>query len=428
MKNLIRIFGFIMLSVFGALMILSTNAMAQEQSDYAIVKSYQTKYQAIKDAIKQVQTVQQCAEVSANIDDLEKEFAADTVLLNKALYPDKYDDQITEARVELRLNQDKLGIIESSVARIAELEGQVRALSGKVDSLSGANDKLMASLDVMSKAVEKNTKTIDSLNHLIADLRRSIRARDEAIFAMTDSLFMQYDKNIQGLPDQEKKMLIGKMERHNVVSNIMQAAKENIKFLESTQLSGKDLAGMVKEQRQFSSNWKGIGPKLATAYVYSKERAKQVTAIDSAIAEWGRKADSTLWASLNAEFSSKQIPVQPFHSSDEFVANLSSYFDQQMNDSQSSSDEKASRLKHFLDDVWNPSINSQWLPTLVDAGIITRDQDGQLQTKLASWEAATKPSHTLLYAIIFIVILAGVIVIVIRNRKKPQATEPNPQA
>ena len=377
MKQLSSALGLITLSAIGAMIMLSAAVMAQEQSDYAVVKSYETKYKAIKDAIKQVQTVQQCAEVSANIDELEKEFAADTVLLNKSLYPDKYDDQITEVRVELRLNQDKLGIIESSVARIAQLEEQVRSLSGKVDSLSSANDKLMASLDVMSKAVEKNTKAIDSLNHIIGDLRRSIRARDEAIFAMTDSLFMQYDKNIQGLPDQEKKMLVGKMERHNVVSNVMEAAKENIKFLESTQLSGKDLPGMVKEQRQFSSNWKGLGPKLADAYVNSKDRAKRASAIDSVVAEWGKKADSALWLSLNGEFAGKQIPVKPFHSGDEFVANLSNYFDEQTNDSKSSGDEKTARLNHFLNDVWNPSIDSQWLPTLVDAGIITRDQQSQ---------------------------------------------------
>jgi len=430
MRNLTRTLDFITLSIFGALMIFSSAVMvmAQERSDYEIVKSFETKYKAIKDAIKQVQTVQQCAEVSANIDELEKEFAADTALLNKALYPDKYDERIGEVRYELRHNQDQLGIIESSVARIAQLEEQVRALSGKVDSLSSENDKLMASLEVLSKAAEKNTKTIDSLNRLITDLRRSIRARDEAIFAMTDSLFMQYDKNIQGLPDQEKKMLIGKMERHNVVSNVMEAAKENIKFLGSTQLSGKDLAAMVKEQRQFSSNWKGLGPKLVNAYVSSKERTKQIAMIDSAIAEWGRRADSTLWASLNGEFTSKQISVEPFHSSDEFVANLGNYFDKQTNDSKSSTDERANRLKHFLDDVWNPSIYSQWLPTLVDAGIITRDQESQLQTKLATWEAATKPSHTFLYAVIFIIILAVIIVIVIRNRKKPQAGGASPQA
>jgi len=415
------------LGIIGALMLVPIAAMAQEKSDYEIVQSFKTKYSAIQDAIKQAQTVQQCAEISADIDQLEKDFSSDTALLNKALYPNKYDDQISEIRVQLRLNQDKLGIIESSVARIAQLEQQVRELSGKVDSLSSANDKLMASLDVMTKAVEKNTKAIDSLNHLVSMLRQSIRARDEAIFAMADTLFMQYDKNIPGLPDQEKKMLIGKVEQHNVVANIMSAAKANLKFLESTQLSGKDLAGMIKEQRQFSSYWSGLGQKLANVYVSSKERTKQISAIDSVVADWGRKADSSLWESLNAEFASKKISVQPFHNSREFVANLSGYFDDQINDSQSASAEKESRLNHFVNDEWNPSINSQWLPTLVDAGIISKDQQNQLQTKLAAWESATKPSHMLLYAIIFLVVLLGVIIVIIRRRKKPEPTEPNPQ-
>ncbi len=428
MNHLMRTLSTRTISLVGALILFSVVAMAQEQSDYAIVNSFQTKYKAIKEAIKEVKTVQECAEVSANIDELEKEFAADTTLLNKSLYPDKYDDQIAEVRVELRLNQDKLGIIESSVARIAELEEQVRSLSGKVDSLSGENEKLMASLDVMSKAMEKNTKTIDSLNHLITTLRQSLRARDEAIFALVDSLFMQYDKNIPGLPDQEKKMLVGKVEQHNVVSNIMQAAQQNMKFLESTQLSGKDLAGMIKEQRQFSSYWNGLGPKLANVYVNSKDRTKQISAIDTVIAEWGRKADATLWASLNGEFSSKQIPVQPFHSGDEFVSNLSNYFDEQANDSKSSTSEKADRLNHFLNDVWNPSISSQWLPTLVDGGIITKDQQTQLQTKLALWEASTKSSNMILYAVIFVVILLVIIGFVVMRRKKPQAGEPKPQA
>lgn len=428
MRYISRTLSTMTLGAIGILMLFSYAAMAQERSDYAIVNSFKTKYQAVRDATKQAKTVQECAEVSANIGELEKEFAADSTLLNQALYPNKYDDQIAEARVELRLNQDKLGIIESSVARIADLEVQVRTLSGKVDSLSAENNKLMASLDVLSKTVEKNAKTIDSLNNLVAALRRSIRARDEAIFAMTDSLFMQYNENLQGLPDQEKKMLVGKVERHNVVSNVMEAAEQNLKFLKSTQLSGKDLAGMVKEQRQFSSYWKGLGPKLANVYVNSKDRTKQVAAIDTVIAEWGRLADSTLWANLNGEFFSKQIPVQPFHSGDEFVANLSGYFDAEINDSKSSDAEKSDRLKHFLNDVWDPSINSQWIPTLVDGGIITRDQQNQLQTKLATWEAATKPSHTVLYATIFVVIVLVIVVaVVIMRRKKPQAGEPGPQ-
>lgn len=426
MKSPMRSLAAGILVFAGALLFISA-AVAQEQSDYAIVKSFQAKYNAIKASIKEVQTVQQCAEVSANIDELEKEFVGDTVLLNKSLYPDKYDDQIMEVRVELRLNQDKLGIIKSSVARIAQLEEQVRSLSGKVDSLSTENGRLMASLDVLSKTVEKNSKTIDLLNRLIANLRQSLRARDEAIFALVDSLFMQYDKNIPGLPDQEKKMLVGKVEGHNVVSNIMQAAEQNVKFLESTELHGSDLAGMVKEQRAFSSYWKGLGPKLAAVYVNSKDRSKQIASIDAVIDEWGRKADSTLWKNLNEEFASKQIPIEPFNSGNEFVANLGKYIDEQAGDSKSSNAEKLSRLNHFLDDVWNSSINSQWLPTLVDAGIITKDQVNQLQTKLASWQNAAKPSYTLWYAVIFLVVLLVVVIAVIRNRKKSPPTLPNPQ-
>jgi subtilase family serine protease len=65
----------------------------------------------------------------------------------------------------------------------------------------------------------------------------------------------------------------------------------------------------------------------------------------------------------------------------------------------------------------------------VDEGIITRDQQNQLQTKLAAWEAATKPSHTVLYAAIFVVILIVIVVaIVAMRRKKPELGQPKPQA
>ncbi|HEY9167626.1 MAG TPA: hypothetical protein VIS48_15840 [Candidatus Kryptonia bacterium] len=425
MRHLTRILGsvprngiWILLAAFASV------AIAQERSDFEIVNSFQTKYKAIKEAVTRVQTVQECAEVSANIDELEKEFAADTVLLNKALYPDKYDDQITEVRVELRISQDKLGLLESAVARIADLESQVRALSGKVDSLSNENSKLMASMDVMSKALNKNSQLIDSLNGVIKRLRSGLAARDAAIFAMVDSMFMQYDKNIEGLPDQQKKMLLGKMEHHNVVANIMEAAEQNTKFLESTKLSGSDLAQMIKEQKQFSSYWKGLGPKLANVYINAKDRSKQVAAIDAAVANWGVKADSALWTGLNAEFVNNQIPVKPFNSGDEFMISLGTYLDTQGGDMAATDAQKAEKFKHFMNDVWTPSVGSNWVPLLVDAGYITKDQQNQLQSKLDAWQAATGPSHAYIYIIVAVVIILIVIVVMVMRRKKPKTVQP----
>ncbi len=394
-------------------------AAAQPRSDYEIVKSFQAKYKAIKEAIKEAKTVQDCADISANITELEKEFAADTVLLNKSLYPDKYDDMIDNVNGDLSYAQNKLGLIETQVARITDLEMQVRTLSGKVDSLSSENDKLMASLDVMSKALEKNTKAIDSLNKVIGRLREGLRARDAAIFALVDSMFMQYGNNVQGLPDQQKNMLLGKVERHSVVANVLQAAEQNMKFLESTQLTGKDLVQMLKEQHKFSSYWNGLGPRLANLYVNKRERAKQVAAVDTAIAQWGRKADSTLWSGLNAEFTSNKIDVQHFSNGSEFVTSLGAYLDSQGGDLKASTSEKAARLKNFMDNVWNPSVGTQWLPMLVDEGIITKDQQTQLQTKLAAWQGAAQPSNWLTYTIIIIILVVLVIFVVSRRKKSP---------
>ncbi len=407
--------------------VTSQSGTAQVKSDYVTVKSFESKYNVIKELIKQATTVQECASLGADIDDLEKEFAADTVLLNNALYPDKYNNWISELRVELRLSQDKLGIIESQVSRITGLEEQVRTLSGRIDSIASENSKLIASINVMSSALVKNPKTIDSLKGIVEKLRQGLRDRDAAILAMTDSLFVQYGTDVAGLPEQQKKMLVGKMQRYNVVANIKGSAEQNIQFLESTQLGSKDIISMVYDQRRFNSYWKGLGPKLSSLYVGGKEREKEVASVDSVIAEWGTKADSALWANLDSEFTSKQVSIEPFHNADEFVSSLSDYFDQQGGDSKASDAEKAGRLNHFLNEVWNPSVGSQVLPALADDGIISKDQQSQLQKKLESWEKSAKPSYTLLYAAIIIVVVWVVVIILYRRRKKPEESQPTPK-
>lgn len=397
---------------------LVCTAAAQPKSDYEIVKSFQAKYKAIREAIREAKTVQDCAEISADIAELQQQYAADTTLLNKALYPDKYDLEIDNARVDLNLAQNRLGLIETQVARITDLETQVRTLSGKVDSLSRENDKLMASLDIMSKALVTNTKTIDSLKKVIDRLREGLRARDAAIFAMLDSMFMQYGKNVQGLPDQEKKMLLGKMERHNVVAEIHQAAEQNLKFLETTQLTGKDLVQMLREQHKFSSYWKGLGPRLSNLYVNRREREREVAAIDTVIAQWGRKADTSLWAGLYKQFTDNKIAIDSFSNVGEFVANLGNYLDTQGGDKNAPEAERNARLNNFLKTVWNPSVGTQWIPMLVDQGIMTKDQQTQLQSKLTAWEEASKPSYTLLYILIVLVAIVLVFFILRRGRKR----------
>jgi len=159
----------------------SAIGFAQEQSDYLIVKSFQEKANSLKAAINQATSVKDCVEDSIRIVELQREFAADTVLLNNALYPLNYQQQIASLYGVLSLARERLGTIESQSNQIFSLQEQINALSSRVDSLSRENGKLLASLDVMSKALGKNRETIASLERIIVRLRDDIRARDAAI-------------------------------------------------------------------------------------------------------------------------------------------------------------------------------------------------------------------------------------------------------
>ncbi|MGO9482651.1 MAG: hypothetical protein ACLP05_12840 [Candidatus Kryptoniota bacterium] len=146
----------------GAMLASVSVSMAQVKLDYLIVKSFESKCSSIKESIKHAGTVQECANVSADIDALEKDFAADTVLLNGALYPDNYYKWIGELRVELHLSQDKMGIIESQGLHVADLAEQVRRLSGRIDSIANDDKRLISSIDAISSALTRVTAALDS--------------------------------------------------------------------------------------------------------------------------------------------------------------------------------------------------------------------------------------------------------------------------
>lgn len=394
----------------------SVGASAQ-QLDYTIVKSFQAKYDSIKTAIRQAKTVQDCAEISADIDELQKRFAADTTLLNKALYPNDYDAEIGIVRLDLSLAQNKLGIIESQVEQITSLESQVRMLSAKVDSLSTSNSNLMASLSVVTKAMTKNRNMVDSLEHIIGELRRGLRARDAAIFALVDSIFMQYGNKVKGLPEQEMTTLSRKISRHGVLGAIRGAAEQNLKFLETTQLNGTDLIRLLEEQHQFNAYWEGLAPKLSDLYANRNERIREIAATDTVVSRWGKLADSLMWAGLYREFKDNDVSVDSFSNADQFVANLGEYFDTQGGSLKAPASERASRLHSFLNNLWIPTVNARWLPMLVKEGALTDNQANVLRNKFMNWENSTKPSYVLLFLFIILIFAATVVFFIIRRRR-----------
>lgn len=150
--------------VFGVTFAFVSMSTAQVKLDYSIVKSFESKYDATKESIEQAATLQECTAARADIDTLEKDFAADTVLLNDGLYPDNYDNRIGQLRFELHLSQDRMGIIETQGSHVADLAGQVRLLSGRIDSIANDDIRLMSSIKVVSSTISVVTSTINAIS------------------------------------------------------------------------------------------------------------------------------------------------------------------------------------------------------------------------------------------------------------------------
>ena len=81
-------------TLFAAIAFFAGAAFAQEQSDYEIAQNFVKQYKALTKAIETAQTVQECAEITVNIDLLEKENRPHKALLDKTLYPDDLDKKL----------------------------------------------------------------------------------------------------------------------------------------------------------------------------------------------------------------------------------------------------------------------------------------------------------------------------------------------
>ena len=414
------------------LAIMTFTLVAQQKSDYAIVQRFQTMTKSITNNIDQAKTVQDCAEANTSIDAMEKEFGDDKALINKANYPDGYDKAVEQLRGRLLIRQRDLGVIESQIVRISELEVKIRELSDQVTKLTNQNDSLMAQVQKLSQNVKKlsgdlfnSTTPIDSLHNMLVKLRQGLQERDALIFALTDSLFMQYDKNVGDMKDVEKQGLLAKIDRHGIIGNIKRSILDNEAFLDMTQLRGSDLVTLVRQQKRFQSQWTGLAPSLTSLYLSGKSKKSEINVVDSMLAIWGGKVDGAMWRSLNTLFKEKGFNVKEFNNGDEFVANFIAFLDEQIqNVNKETSDTRYELFTKFNENLWQTDLYATWLPALTELSKISDTQKKDIEVKFERWRASIMPGATWLK---YILIVLGVLLVAIIGiwifRMRPKTTQ-----
>ncbi|HLP16722.1 MAG TPA: hypothetical protein VK470_10720 [Bacteroidota bacterium] len=409
----------LMILSMALLLVRGTAVLAQ--SDSEIKQNFENRHAELLKAAEAATTTEQIKKVQADIDAFEKEFESHKAFLDKALYPDDFTKSLENLRSRVSYTAKQTEAVETQSARATQLEGQVKTLTEQVDKLTSENSSILEQLHALEADRVKDKKQIEQLRGLVAKLQKNIADRDNMIFNLADSLFLQFDKPTMTPADERQKMVA--FEKNNILSSVKRAISDNMTFLQSTALSGEDVVRLKEEQRKFAGHWKGVGPKLAQIYLPVKEKERQMPQIDSMIAEWGRKADRVFWKALNDEFTQHNLLVQPFTNGESFYQNVTRYIDNQTNNVDNQKDDaRYAAYSTFADTVWEKRIDPVWLPLLKREGMITENQAGDIKAKMDIWKSKVKSSNYLIYIIILgVVVIAAMIIFsrMNRGRKTP---------
>jgi len=221
-------------------------------------------------------------------------------------------------------------------------------------------------------------------------LQANIAAKDRLIFALVDTIFMPYDRNLNQLSEVQRAAVNQKLENANVITRVNEIAADNMRFLQTTELQGKDFANLIDQYHQFRGRWAGLRDKIEGMYLASKgiggskrvgtlgPPAPQVSPaaqVDSAVAEWNTRLRQAFWTAVEREFAAKGVAVVPFTDAPSFSSSIRTYV-------QAAKAEGAD-ARVFVDDIWKARIDKEWRDALSREGMLGKEEYAALD-KLVS--------------------------------------------
>ncbi|MDP1677251.1 MAG: hypothetical protein Q8L88_10350 [Bacteroidota bacterium] len=379
-----------------AAVLFSAGLNAQERSPSDVKRDFEKRFVLLTKNLNSAETEASLQQLLNDVSAFETEFKPHQEFLNKAVFPDGYDGLIERLKKSKELAENKI--------RASQLEKEISSLTSQVQSLKEENASLRTQL-------AKAQGELAALKKTIAVLQDEIQKRDEAVFALVDSLFIKYDTDQLSGSDMKK---LSVLEKKNVVASLKRSVNDNIMFISSASFSAQQIPQLLNEQRRFESNWKGVGQKLSKAYVPSSMQAKEVSEINGLITNWHALADAVFWKGLNEVFADENLPIVPFNNGEEMQRNIIKFIDDEMANTPKRSDpEKKIIFESFAYNTWGSKLKPSWIPIMMRHGLFTEEQMNDIDAKTKTWSAAMTPieSRTLPYILIgalVIAILAGI--------------------
>lgn len=359
-----------------------------QQSDFEIKERFKSMYDELKRDIDSIRTADQIALIPNRISGLESEFAPHKDLIAGAFYPETLESMMTGLKNQFALAEANATTIHTQTARIDELETELVVLNTELARLNSEREELIAQLRSANNSAAQQ-------QDLVRRLTANLQAKDKLVYAMIDSIFLPFGKNMESLTEVQTDALGQKLEKTSIVTRIADIAQDNVKFLEETKLEPKDYSTLVNQYEQFRNRWNGLREKVNVAFAASNVKAaakgkkgapvpageNPVDRVDASLADWQNKLKSSVWSGVMREFSSRNIFIRPFTDAQSFSTGIRAYVD--------SVKAAGGDTKTFAHEIWVQRIDKEWKAALEKDFLLGKIEYASLDRKVAELREQT---------------------------------------
>ncbi len=402
-------------SVLWVLILLLGTSPVFAQSDYQTVRNYQTEYNNILNAIKDLQSSSEAEALQERIQSFERQFQDHSTLINRFIHPEQFNAQVSNLRDLTSATRNHLARSEQQSSEIDGLNSQISDLNQQIRYASEQSDSLRNTLEELTRRNNANVATI-------RNLRSQLNERDEFILGLVDSLYVAYDRlDLDSLPASERREFTLSADRDNVLGHINSVVENNISFIEThSQLSSADYLKMRASFARFNSSWEKLGTKLANIYEPSERRSDKITEINAGMERWNSRIDEAMWRSLNSSFNARNIELDSFSSASSFYQALNRYLDNAIARAaeQGGSEEELARYEQFSN-IWNNDVKAEWQEFMTESRILTYENFAAIDRKLSQWNVESQPvssSWLIVAGVLGLVIVILIIMLVSRSK------------
>ncbi|MBX3006793.1 MAG: hypothetical protein KF816_02080 [Melioribacteraceae bacterium] len=388
------------------------NSLNIAQSDYQSLQNFKAQCKEIEESIKSASSLEEIMIIKKRLSYFRNDYLEYKNIFDNALYPENYESTIEKLEKRLEDKNANLGQISALTTRLVELETQL-------EHFNNLSAGLIEQIDQLKMQIEKGDATIADLKKLVVRLKRTISERDLLVHDLVDSLLVEFGKSSGDYSQKERKSIITKVNKTNMFNNIKRTIQDNIHFIKITQIKADDFTQMKHQHEDLSKVWKQIGPMLSNVYLNKKEQKVEIAQIDSLFTQWDYQISNEIWRNILDQFNAKGIELAPFLNADQFVKNISDYIDERSNSIDDTSiEESLETYKIFTDNVYYASVEEEWIPLLLDNGMLSQNEKEIIDAKIAEWKNAVTPSDTYWgYIITALLIMVGFFMLIWHNIK-----------